>query len=122
MLDFVSNIEEIRGSDNGDDTIQGDANANTFLGNDGNDSLVGRGGDDSLMGGDGNDRILGQDGDDLLEGGVGYDQVYGGAGNDTLDGGAKTFSVFMSHRSYSTTSINCCRIICSEYSTITCYK
>ncbi len=86
-LDFVSNIEEIRGSDNGDDTIQGDANANTFLGNDGNDSLVGRGGDDSLMGGDGNDRILGQDGDDLLKGGVGYDQVYGGAGNDTILGG-----------------------------------
>ncbi|MEO9518531.1 MAG: calcium-binding protein [Paracoccaceae bacterium] len=86
FTDSVSNVEEIRGSDQGNDTILGDSVANQFLGQAGNDSLAGRGGNDTLFGGDGNDTLLGNDGEDLLEGGEGQDEVFGADGNDTIIG------------------------------------
>ncbi|MEP6067833.1 MAG: calcium-binding protein [Paracoccaceae bacterium] len=86
FTDFVSDIEEIHGSDVGNDTIWGDAAANQFLGMAGNDSLAGRGGDDTILGGEGDDTVLGNEGADLLEGGKGRDQVFGADGNDTILG------------------------------------
>ena len=62
----------------GNDTIYGNALANT---------LYGFGGNDRLYGYDGNDRLYGDEGDDALYGGNGYDQLIGGAGADLLDGG-----------------------------------
>ena len=88
FADSVLNIEEIRGSDQGNDTILGDSVANKFLGQAGNDSLAGRGGNDTLFGGEGNDTLLGNEGEDSLEGGEGNDQVFGADGNDTILGGA----------------------------------
>ncbi|MEP3847471.1 MAG: calcium-binding protein [Paracoccaceae bacterium] len=86
FTDSVLNIEEIHGSDQGNDTILGDSAANQFLGQAGNDSLAGRGGNDTLFGGDGNDTLLGNEGEDLLEGGEGQDEVFGADGNDTILG------------------------------------
>ncbi|MEP6017554.1 MAG: calcium-binding protein [Paracoccaceae bacterium] len=86
FTDSVLNIEEIHGSDQGNDTILGDSVANQFLGQAGNDSLAGRGGNDTILGGDGNDTLLGNEGEDLLEGGEGQDEVFGADGNDTILG------------------------------------
>ncbi|MGI1662651.1 beta strand repeat-containing protein [Palleronia sp. KMU-117] len=96
----ISNIEAVRGSRNGNDTITGNAGDNhlrgrggndtlsgvngndTLEGEDGNDSLVGGQGNDELRGGEGNDTLLGGDGDDFLDDGRGIDSVDGGAGRD----------------------------------------
>ncbi|WP_170566128.1 calcium-binding protein [Ruegeria atlantica] len=58
----------------GNDTLNGNEEANRFFGLGGDDTLNGRGGDDRLYGGAGND---------VLEGGAGNDTLYGGTGNDT---------------------------------------
>lgn len=71
----------------GNDTIQGNGEANLFYGMRGNDFLNGRGGDDTLYGGLGNDQLYGQIGRDLLDGGDGNDRLDGGAGDDTMIGG-----------------------------------
>jgi Ca2+-binding RTX toxin-like protein len=70
---FVS-IENIEGSNNGDDRLGGDAKANEIRGNGGNDVLLGLGGNDDLDGGKG---------DDVLNGGAGADALVGGTGSDT---------------------------------------
>ena len=59
--DTLVNIERVRGSDLGDDTLIGDAGSN---------------------------KLEGRDGDDTLIGGEGFDDLRGGSGDDTLDGGA----------------------------------
>ncbi|MFO1329537.1 MAG: calcium-binding protein [Rubrivivax sp.] len=64
--DTLRNIEWVRGTVTGNDTITGSALANTLEGFEGNDSLSGG------------------DGDDLLDAGTGNDTVEGGIGNDTL--------------------------------------
>ena len=74
----VSNIEEVRGSDE-DDIIEGNANDN---------NLRGRGGRDKIGGGAGNDELRGEDGDDDLSGGTGDDNLRGDDGNDVLRGDA----------------------------------
>ena len=74
----ISNIEEVRGSNNGNDRIYG---------SDGDNRLDGRGGDDILDGREGNDRLYGGDGNDVLWGHGGADRddkLNGGAGRDTF--------------------------------------
>jgi VCBS repeat-containing protein len=83
----LTNIEQIRGSRNDDDTIAGTSADETFLGRGGNDTLLGRGGSDTLRGEDGDDILDGGDGNDVLEGGAGEDTIDGGEGDDTIDGG-----------------------------------
>jgi Ca2+-binding RTX toxin-like protein len=100
------------GATNGDDTLNGDALANTICGLLGNDTVNGSAGNDILFGGlcnvkaklvaaqagvdgndklngnDGNDQLYGAAGKDTLRGGRGNDKLYGGTGNDTLSGDA----------------------------------
>ena len=71
----LSNIEEVRGSNNGNDRIDG---------NDADNRLRGGGGDDILDGRGGNDRLDGGDGDDILVGGPGENTFHGGNGRDTF--------------------------------------
>ena len=59
-------MENVFGSDIGDDVIRGDGFANALFGFGGNDSLDGAGGND------------------VLRGGVGIDTLTGGSGNDTF--------------------------------------
>jgi Ca2+-binding RTX toxin-like protein len=70
--DTLTNIENVRGSRDFNDSI---------VGSDGDNKLEGLGGNDTLEGGGGNDMLLG---------GTGADTLMGGAGNDTIDGGVVT--------------------------------
>jgi Ca2+-binding RTX toxin-like protein len=74
--DTFQSIENILGSNTGDDVLKGYASANFFNGNGGSDTLIGLSGDDSLHGGEG---------DDIIDPGTGSDYVVGGGGVDTLD-------------------------------------
>lgn len=80
-------------------TMEGTADADSFVGYRDSDTIFGFGGDDSLSGalgndtihgGDGNDTLIGGDGNDVLNGDDGGDLLQGGAGADTLDGGLGT--------------------------------
>lgn len=68
-LDRLLGIENLEGSNTGNDTLTG---------NDLNNRLSGNGGNDTLTGGNGNDTLAGGEGDDL---------IHADAGNDTIDGG-----------------------------------
>ncbi|MES0872398.1 calcium-binding protein, partial [Pseudovibrio sp. SCPC19] len=59
---YVS-IENLIGSNNGDDHLTGDGGSNFLEGNAGNDELHGGGGYDILVGGLGNDTLYGGVGD-----------------------------------------------------------
>lgn len=83
----VSNIEQFRGSQDGNDFMLGDGGDNFFDAYNGNDTLVGSAGNDTLRGRDGNDSLVGGADDDRLEGGEGNDTLIGGAGSDQLRGG-----------------------------------
>jgi Ca2+-binding RTX toxin-like protein len=72
---FVS-IENVIGSNTGNDILIGNSQGNF---------LSGYGGNDVLDGGDGGDSVFGGDGDDMLRPGAGFDYVVGGAGVDTVD-------------------------------------
>ncbi len=85
--DLYGGIENLTGSSH-NDTLAGDADANTLKGGGGVDMLTGAGGDDKLYGDAGNDTLNGGDNDDMLMGGAGNDTLNGNANNDTLDGGA----------------------------------
>jgi Ca2+-binding RTX toxin-like protein len=74
--DSYASIENVIGSDTGNDMLSGGSEANFFAGNGGNDTLDGGAGGDSLFGGEG---------DDLLKPGAGFDYVVGGNGTDTAD-------------------------------------
>ncbi|MEX0309928.1 MAG: hypothetical protein AB3N17_06735, partial [Tateyamaria sp.] len=78
----LSNLESVRGSRLGDDTIIGTSGDERFEGRGGNDSLVGNAGNDELRGEEGNDTLDGGDGDDTLRDGDGNDSLLGGDGND----------------------------------------
>jgi Ca2+-binding RTX toxin-like protein len=86
-----SAVEVISGTSNGEDLS---APSNDFRdgvilnGNGGNDTLTGEAGADTLNGGDGNDSLQGMNGLDALNGGNGNDELRGGHDADTLDGGA----------------------------------
>ncbi|GJL86829.1 MAG: hypothetical protein DHS20C03_05380 [Minwuia thermotolerans] len=75
FVDSLTNVESIRGSREGNDTISGSGES---------ERLEGRGGDDILSGLDGNDTLLGGDGDDTVDGGTGNDSLDGGAGSNDL--------------------------------------
>jgi Ca2+-binding RTX toxin-like protein/uncharacterized protein affecting Mg2+/Co2+ transport len=96
FTDTLSNIEEVRGSRDGDDVMSGSAADERFRGRGGDDILDGRGGSDRLDGEDGNDVLIGGDGDDnlsggndndILNGGAGHDSLRGDSGDDTISGG-----------------------------------
>lgn len=70
--DSYVGIEDLDGTGY-NDTLAGDAQANTFLALEGNDRLDGRAGVDSLYGGDGGDTLVGGEGSDRLDGGAGSD-------------------------------------------------
>ena len=84
-IDSLSNIENVRGSRDPNDTIVGNGAYNLLQGQGGNDRLAGGDGDDTLQGGNGNDTLDGGNGDDWVDGGFGADQMQGGAGNDWAD-------------------------------------
>ncbi len=65
------------GDGTGDDTLLGDAGADTLTGNGGDDQLVGGDGADIADGGAGNDEIFGGSDGDLLLGGEGADRIDG---------------------------------------------
>lgn len=71
---------------NFDDSLAGDANANSFMGGNGVDTLSGAAGNDGLFGGGGGDLLNGGDGADGLYGGGGDDTLSGDNGADTLEG------------------------------------
>ena len=74
FTDTLSNIEVVRGSSNGNDTLLGSA---------ADEGFHGRGGNDGIAGGAGSDVLLGEGGNDTLDGGAGDDGMIGGAGTDT---------------------------------------
>ncbi|WP_069301161.1 calcium-binding protein [Neptunicoccus sediminis] len=73
----IKNMEDLRGSRDGDDKLIGNGKAN---------EIRGRGGDDKLIGKGGKDDLRGEAGDDLLNGGGGRDRLTGGSGDDVLMG------------------------------------
>ncbi|MBN2816260.1 MAG: hypothetical protein JXQ67_06215 [Campylobacterales bacterium] len=85
--DTLLDIENITGSNSGDDTIIGNLDANILKGLGGSDTLYGEEGDDVVDGGDGADILYGGDDQDTLLGSYGDDTLFGGLGNDILDGG-----------------------------------
>ncbi len=85
--DTLTNIENIRGSDN-NDWLTGDDHTNRLFGGIGNDRLEGNAGNDTLNGGEGDDTLIGGAGNNNLNGDAGDDTLQGGAGKDTLSGGA----------------------------------
>jgi Ca2+-binding RTX toxin-like protein len=93
-----TDIETI-GTGHFNDSVIGDAGANSIYTGGGNDTVRGGGGNDDIsgdlrvwpdMGGqyEGRDRLFGDGGRDTLNGGNGDDYLNGGSGADRLEGGA----------------------------------
>ncbi|MCE8525050.1 calcium-binding protein [Ruegeria pomeroyi] len=93
----ITGIENINGSRNDADLLQGNGNNNQINGRGGNDTINGRGGDDTLVGEAGDDRIDGGSGFDraefwgvneaeatITQNGDGSIQVVSSLGTDTL--------------------------------------
>jgi Ca2+-binding RTX toxin-like protein len=91
ILDGPANHAIARG---GDDSVFGNAAANTISGGTGSDTLYGNGGGDTIDGDEGADKIYGGEGDDLLRGGSGDDFMLGDQGNDRLKGGGGKDTLF----------------------------
>ncbi|MEP3475786.1 MAG: cadherin domain-containing protein, partial [Hyphomicrobiales bacterium] len=85
--DTISNVEQIDGSNIGNDTITADNSGMQLKGWGGNDTLTGGTGNDTLVGGEGNDTLSGGDGSDLFifQEGDGADIINGGAGSSWTD-------------------------------------
>jgi Ca2+-binding RTX toxin-like protein len=81
--DQLVRIEGITGGA-GNDTITGNAAANTLSGYQGNDKVYGGGGNDTVNGNDGSDILHGDDGDDTFNWEPSNDLYDGDAGNDTI--------------------------------------
>ncbi|KZK95178.1 Bifunctional hemolysin/adenylate cyclase precursor [Pseudovibrio sp. Ad5] len=75
--DVYVSIENVIGSNFGNDRLVGDGNANVLNGFAGNDILIGGGGNDAIYGGVGDDQLYSD---------AGLDRLYGNDGNDTLNG------------------------------------
>jgi hypothetical protein len=75
-------------SGSGNDTLIGNAVANTLDAGAGHDSIAGGAGGDVLLGRAGTDTLKGEAGNDRIYGGEGHDRIFGGAGRDTLEGGS----------------------------------
>ncbi|MDR6267638.1 calcium-binding protein [Roseobacter sp. N2S] len=86
----IKNMENLRGTRDGDDTLIGNGKANEIRGGGGDDRLLGKGGRDDLRGQDGDDFLNGANGKDMLNGGYGDDVLVGGKGGDVFlfDGSA----------------------------------
>ncbi|MEM6758516.1 MAG: calcium-binding protein [Pseudomonadota bacterium] len=80
------NIENVVFSD-GNDTLDGSADANEVRGRGGNDLLRTFDGDDLVFGGNGEDTINGGTGNDTLNGDLGNDTLFGLDGDDSMEGG-----------------------------------
>jgi Ca2+-binding RTX toxin-like protein len=78
--DTYSSIENLEGSEEGNDILKGNNGRNVLEGFGGDDRLIGLGGSDTLHGSTGNDTLEGQGGHDLLDGSYGADRMTGGAG------------------------------------------
>ncbi|WP_371263972.1 tandem-95 repeat protein, partial [Pseudomonas sp. ARP3] len=74
----LANASNIYGTNDGGDTL---------IGNAGNDILFGQGGNDSLSGGAGNDILVGGKGNDILTGGAGADTFVWLKGDTNTNGG-----------------------------------
>ena len=85
--DTLQTIENLEGSEKGDDVLIGDTGDNDLSGLGGKDTISGNAGKDTLHGGAGNDSLYGDDGDDTLYGDADDDLLVGGTGNDFIDGG-----------------------------------
>ncbi len=104
--DIVRNIQTVL-SGSGNDTLNGDANANTLTGNGGNDTLRGGGGADLLDGGLGKDVFVYNTVSDST--GAGYDTVNGfDTKQDAFDTGATIMAIdaALSHGALSTASFD----------------
>jgi Ca2+-binding RTX toxin-like protein len=73
--DTLNGIENLNGSNSGNDTLIGDALDNVLRGYGGNDVLRGGAGNNLLDGRDGNDMFVVHLGNDTIEGGAGIDSV-----------------------------------------------
>lgn len=84
-FELGDNLEHLTLTGGGDVDGEGNALANTLIGN---------GGDNVLRGYGGNDTLTGNAGEDTLDGGAGNDQLNGGAGDDTyvVDGSGDAVS------------------------------
>ncbi len=83
-LNGAGGDDNILGSFQFSDTIDGGSGADVISGFGGNDKITGGAG---LPNSDGNDTISGGIGNDTIYGDGGNDTIYGGMGNDVLDGG-----------------------------------
>jgi Ca2+-binding RTX toxin-like protein len=94
VVDTIIGIEEVRGSEAGNDTMFGDANSNRLDGWAGDDFIDVRGGNDTVFGDFGNDTVVGSDGNDFLNGDNGIDLItYADApGAVTINGQGTTAS------------------------------
>ncbi len=81
--DALSGLENVVGTNFGDELAGANGIANRLDGLGGNDSLNGLGGNDTIFGGAGNDTVVGDGGADELTGGAGSDTIDGGGGVDT---------------------------------------
>ena len=91
---MLSNLEWVRGTRDGNDSILGGASAELLETYAGNDTVSGAAGNDTIQTGTGNDSIEGGAGNDSLDGDVGFDTIRGGADNDIIDGGAGADSLY----------------------------
>lgn len=87
-------VVEMAESSGGNDTIYGDAGADTLIAGAGDDLVYGGTENDIISGGTGHDTLYGEAGDDSVSGGDGNDSIvtdsgndvaYGGEGSDTID-------------------------------------
>jgi Ca2+-binding RTX toxin-like protein len=82
--DTLLSIENVYGTEY-NDTLVGNAEANTLLGYSGDDILFGNAGNDNLQGGEGQDELYGGLDNDTFRGGAGADILDGGEGRDSAD-------------------------------------
>lgn len=80
----LKNMEDLRGTRDGNDTLTGNGKGNEIRGGGGDDRLLGKGGSDDLRGQDGDDFLNGANGKDMLNGGFGDDILVGGGGADAF--------------------------------------
>ncbi len=85
--DTLTSIENLSGSNTGNDKLAGTAEGNSLFGNGGDDEIFGMGGADLLKGGRGKDTVSGGFGSDIVRGDGGVDILLGKSGNDVLVGG-----------------------------------
>ncbi|MEM8724081.1 MAG: endonuclease/exonuclease/phosphatase family protein, partial [Pseudomonadota bacterium] len=84
---FNVGTQDVTGTNQFDDTLEGNDGDDEIDGLRGDDTINGNGGDDDIDGGRGEDDIDGGDGDDMIHAGADNDTVMGGDGEDMIDGG-----------------------------------